>query len=170
MSETHAVVIVCCAPMEPSAQAQLADRGIGIHVVSDVPEPLTHDAESIAQTLIDAAEQIVRSSSPVAVAYYASGVAGAAALMAGAQRPDLVAAIVAINARTDRAFDYLRELHTPTFLLVTDMPVLLMNREAVATMKCEKRIEVIHGTTCAAIVTEKAVRWLSDRLAVLQPA
>ena len=170
MSESHAVVIVCCTPMDSAIQAQLAERGIGVHVVSGVPEPLTHDAESIAQTLIDAAEQYARSSNTVAVAYYAAGVAGAAALMAGAQRPDLVTAIVAINARTDRAFDYLRDLHTPTFLLVTDMPVLLMNREAVATMRCEKRIEVLHGAECATTVMEKAVRWLSDHLPVLTPA
>lgn len=170
MSDMQSVVIVCCTPLDPAMEAQLAEYGVGVHVVSAVPAPLAHDAESIAQSLIDVAEKYARQGNTVAVAYYASGVAGAAALMAGAQRPELVSAIVAVNARTDRAFDYLRDLHTPTFLLVTDMPVLLMNREAVATMRCEKRIEVLHGSECASLVTAKAVRWLTDRLPVLVPA
>ena len=157
-------MIVCYTTMDPAVEAQLAEFGIEVHSVPPLPEPLTNDAAWIAETLITTAKQFAP------VAYYASGVGGAAALIAAAQRPDLVSAVVAINARTDRAFDYLRQVHAPTLLLVTEMPVLLMNREAVATMKCEKRLEVIHGADCAATVAAKAVRWLTEKTLVAQPA
>lgn len=77
----------------------------------------------------------------------------------------LVSAIVALNARTDFASDEPRALRTPT-LLVNDMPVPRMNREAVALLRGERRLEIVHGdgTDSVEHIVERSVRWLADRL------
>jgi putative phosphoribosyl transferase len=162
MSDAQAVVIVCSTEVDAATEAQLAERGIELRLIPNVP---AHDADAIADLVIEAAARYGTN-----VALLAGGLAGAGALIAAAERPDLVTALVVVNGRTDLAFDDLRAVKAPTFLLVSDMPVLLMNREAVATMRCEKRIEVVHGVDSAAVVTQKAARWLTDRLAVLATA
>lgn len=121
-----------------------------------------HDSDAIAQQVVALAES---ASEPVGCAGSAS--AGAGAILAAVQRPDLISAVVSINGRTDLAMDALRSLRTPSLLLVNDMPVLRMNREAVSQIRCERRIEVVHGDgpeACRALA-EKTARWFADRFA-----
>ena len=75
-------------------------------------------------------------------------------------------ALVSVNGRTDIAVDSLRGLRVPTLLIVNDMPVLRVNREAVSLIKAERRIEIVHGSGEQAThaIVEKCVRWLADRL------
>lgn len=130
-----------------------------------------HDAELLAQRFIDIAQWVHsnRNMGGMPLAYIGSSGAAAGALVAAAQRPDLVATVVSIDGRTDLASDHLRTLTVPTLLVVRDMPVLRMNREALSKIRAERRIEVVHGTDDAATdtVVQKTVRWVEERLALV---
>ena len=62
-------------------------------------------------------------------------------------------------------------MKTPTLLVLNDMPVLRMNRDAVSQIRGEKRIEVIHaeGVSALDLFVQKSVRWFADKLNVLTP-
>lgn len=133
-----------------------------------------HDAEFMSQRIIDVLQWVTNNRPtaglPIGVCGYSVTAAGA--LIAASQRPELIAAIVAINGRTDLAIDYLRTLRTPTLLSINDMPVLRMNREALSMMKGEKRIEIVHGNTDESLATmvQKTSRWFADKLALVAAA
>lgn len=128
-----------------------------------------YDAEFLAQRFLDAGQWLkrTRETADLPVGYAGSSGAAAGAIVAAAQRPDLVSAIVSIDGRTDLAIDSLRGLKTPTLLVVHDMPVLRMNREALTKIRGDRRIEIVHGADCAAIecVVQKTARWFADHLA-----
>jgi putative phosphoribosyl transferase len=103
---------------------------------------------------------------PIALTGY--GMTAAGAIVAAVQRPDVVTSLVCVNGRTDIAVDSLRQLRTPALLLVNDMPVLRMNREAIALIRGEKRIEIVHGSGAEAVkaMVDKSVRWVAERVPV----
>ena len=127
-----------------------------------------YDADFLAHRLIDVAQWLPKNAplQGLPIAYIGTTSGAAAALVAAAQRPDLVGAVVAINGRTDLAADYLREVKTPTLFMLNDMPVLRMNRDALSQIKGEKRIEVIHSEDAQAleIFVRKTVGWIADRI------
>jgi putative phosphoribosyl transferase len=128
---------------------------------------LRHDPDFLAQRFLELGEWLTRtpSTATLPVTYIASGSGAAAAIVAAAQNADGVAAIVAIDGRTDLAIDALHGLRVPTLLVVNDMPVLRMNREALTRIRGEKRLEVVHGAgpEAHAHVAEKTVAWLVSR-------
>lgn len=130
-----------------------------------------YDADFLGQRFIDIALWVKRSRGlqDVPVGFIGSSGAAAGAIVAASQRPDLVAAIVAIDGRTDLAIDHLRNVRSPTLLLVKDMPVLRMNREALTKIRGDRRIEIVHGAECEAVecVVQKTVHWLEDKLALV---
>ena len=130
-----------------------------------------YDADFLAQRFLDAAQWLTRSreTAGLPVGYAGSSGAAAGAIVAAAQRPDLVGAIVSIDGRTDLAIDSLRTLKTPTLLVVRDRPVLRMNREALTKSRGDRRIEIVHGTDCAATecVVQKTARWFVDHLVMV---
>ena len=132
-----------------------------------------HDTELLAQRFLDITQWVRRSRdlSTLPVAYIGTSGAAAGAIAAAAMRPDLVAAVISIDGRTDLAIEHLRSLRTPTILIVKDMPVLRMNREALTKIRGERRIEIVHGLDEAAVeaVVEKAVQWM-EHAAALVPA
>jgi len=83
------------------------------------------------------------------IGYFGASTGAAAALIAAARRPARVSAIVSRGGRPDLAMDELPNVQAPTLLIVgeDDEPVVQMNREAFAAMKCEKSLEVIPGAT-----------------------
>lgn len=74
---------------------------------------------------------------------------GAAALVAAAERPEAVSAVVSRGGRPDLAAEALPGVKAPTLLIVggNDPPVIAMNREALARLKTEKRLEIVPGAT-----------------------
>src|SRR5262245_47350501 len=68
----------------------------------------------------------------LSVGYFGASTGGGAALVAAAQRPERVAAIVSRGGRPDLAGDALRQVAAPTLLIVggDDEPVIQMNRWA----------------------------------------
>ena len=127
-----------------------------------------YDADFLAQRFIDIAQWVQRNDATKDLAIGLAGSSGGAAgaLVAAAQRPDLVQAVVSIDGRTDLAVDDLREVRTPVLLVVKDMPVLRMNREAVTKLRGERRIEIVHEAGIEAVV-QKTVHWFADKLAMV---
>ncbi|HEX9163392.1 MAG TPA: hypothetical protein VF980_16915 [Thermoanaerobaculia bacterium] len=168
-----ATVIRCTAPgslpiaTDAFLATELAVQGIGLLSVSlfseDEAARYRHDADFMAERIL---EEIAAAPPdvPVGILGYATTAAGA--IIAASQRPDKISAVVAVNGRTDLAVDELREVHVPTMLLVNDMPVLRVNREALALIKSERRIEIVHGNGEEAVraMVDKTVRWFADKL------
>ncbi len=79
------------------------------------------------------------------VGYFGASTGAAAALMAAAQRPETVGAIVSRGGRPDLAGKALGYVHAPTLLIVgeNDEPVIAMNREALAELRAAAKKLVI---------------------------
>jgi pimeloyl-ACP methyl ester carboxylesterase len=127
-----------------------------------------YDADFLAHRLIEVAQWVPKNASlrDKPIAFVGGTVGAAAALVAAALHPELVSTVVSINGRTDLAADYLRHVETPTLFMLNDMPVLRMNRDALAQIKGEKRIEVIHAEDAQAldVFVHKAAHWVADRV------
>jgi dienelactone hydrolase len=83
------------------------------------------------------------------VGYFGSSTGGGAALLAAAGRPDAVGAVVSRGGRPDLAGPALGRVRAPTLLIVggRDPQVLALNRDALARLRCPKRLEVVPGAT-----------------------
>ncbi|MFN0090753.1 MAG: phosphoribosyltransferase family protein [Acidimicrobiales bacterium] len=83
------------------------------------------------------------------VGLFGASTGAAAALVAAADRPAEVAAVVSRGGRPDLAANRLREIKAPTLLIVGghDQQVLALNRAAAAELRCEHRLEIIPGAT-----------------------
>ena len=81
--------------------------------------------------------------------YFGASTGAAAALVAAAQAPPAIGAIVSRGGRPDLAGDALSHVTAPCLLLVggKDEQVLELNERAVERLKCERRLVVIPGAT-----------------------
>jgi putative phosphoribosyl transferase len=105
----------------------------------------------LAQRLIGATQWL--RSDPTAkqfkLGYFGASTGAAAALIAAAKLPDVVAAVVSRGGRPDLAGDYLPHVKAPTLLLVggEDSEVIDLNREAMVQMTAEKELVIVPGAT-----------------------
>src|SRR5438132_1605856 len=62
---------------------------------------------------------------------------------------DHAAAVVSRGGRPDLAGEALPRVRAPTLLIVGghDVPVIAMNEEALAELRCEKRLDIVPGAT-----------------------
>lgn len=84
------------------------------------------------------------------VGYFGASTGGGAALVAAANRPNIVGAVVSRGGRPDLAGqDALRLVRAPTLLIVggNDAPVIEMNRAAMRQLSGEKELAIIPGAT-----------------------
>ena len=81
--------------------------------------------------------------------YFGSSTGGAAALVAAAELPQDVAAVVSRGGRPDLAGDALPKVQAPTLLIVggNDDIVIELNEMARDQMCCEVKLEIIPGAT-----------------------
>jgi putative phosphoribosyl transferase len=81
--------------------------------------------------------------------YFGASTGAAAALVAAAERPESVSAIVSRGGRPDLARDALPSVTAPTRLIVGghDEDVLELNRQALALLHCPKELIVVPGAT-----------------------
>jgi pimeloyl-ACP methyl ester carboxylesterase len=107
------------------------------------------------------------------IGLFGASTGAAAALMAAAQRPDEVEAVVSRGGRPDLAGDALRHVRAATLLIVggADTEVLALNRRAYAQLTCEKRIEVVPRAThlfeeagALEVVADSAAEWFAAHL------
>ena len=107
------------------------------------------------------------------IGYFGASTGAAAAMSAAAVENAGVGAVVARGGRVDLAEDAIPELRSPTMLIVggNDQPIVTLNLETWARLRCEKSIEIIPGAGhlfeepgALDIVAALAARWFSDHL------
>ncbi|PYL27703.1 MAG: hydrolase [Verrucomicrobia bacterium] len=83
------------------------------------------------------------------VGYFGSSTGGGAALVAAAELPNEIGAVVSRGGRPDLAGEALPKVKAPTLLIVggEDHVVIELNEQARAQMKCECKIEIVPGAT-----------------------
>jgi putative phosphoribosyl transferase len=83
------------------------------------------------------------------IGYFGSSTGGAAALVAAAELPQDVGAVVSRGGRPDLAGDGLPRVEAPTLLIVggNDDVVIELNEMARDQMRCEVKLEIIPGAT-----------------------
>src|SRR5438477_4107961 len=83
------------------------------------------------------------------IGYFGSSTGGGAALVAAAELPEEVGAVVSRGGRPDLAGDALPKVKAPTLLIVggEDYVVIELNEQARAQMKCECKIDIVPGAT-----------------------
>ena len=110
------------------------------------------DVDMLAGRLAAAADWLASDprTSGLRAGYFGASTGAAAALIAAAQRPERVTAVVSRGGRPDLASpESVALVRAPTLLLVggNDLPVIELNREAYAYLRCERKLEIIPGAT-----------------------
>ena len=92
------------------------------------------------------------------IGYFGSSTGGAAALVAAAEIPQNIGAVVSRGGRPDLAGDVLPKVEAPTLLIVggNDDVVIELNEMARDQMRCEVTLEIIAGATH---LFEERVHW-----------
>lgn len=83
------------------------------------------------------------------VGLFGASTGAAAALIAAARQPAYVAAVVSRGGRPDLAAGALADVTAPTLLIVGgyDDVVIELNERALASLACEKRLQIVPGAT-----------------------
>jgi putative phosphoribosyl transferase len=83
------------------------------------------------------------------IGYFGSSTGGGAALVAAADAPQDVAAVVSRGGRPDLAGEALPKVQAPTLLIVggNDDIVIELNEQARDRMRCEVKLEIVPGAT-----------------------
>jgi dienelactone hydrolase len=112
---------------------------------------LRFDIGLLAERLVDATNWIKKEAdtSHLRVGYFGSSTGGGAALVAAAEVGEEIGAVVSRGGRPDLAGDALREVKSPTLLIVggLDHAVIRMNEDAYHQLQCEKELRIIPGAT-----------------------
>lgn len=109
------------------------------------------DIGLLAERLVGATDWLAQNpmTHTLRVGYFGASTGAGAALVAAAERPQLVAAVVSRGGRPDLAGPTLARVQAPTLLIVggNDAPVIELNRQALVHLRCEKRLVIIPGAT-----------------------
>jgi putative phosphoribosyl transferase len=112
---------------------------------------LRFDINLLAQRLSGAIDWLVGNPamSYLRIGLFGASTGAAAALVAAAERPVAVGAVVSRGGRPDLALPVLEHVTAPTLLIVggLDHPVIGMNREAFDHLQAEKRLEIVAGAS-----------------------
>lgn len=112
---------------------------------------LRFDIGLLAERLASATDWVAQQddTGTLRVGYFGASTGGGAALVAAAERFNVVRAVVSRGGRPDLAGKALPHVRAPTLLIVggNDAPVIGMNREAMGRMRCEARLEIVPRAT-----------------------
>ena len=112
---------------------------------------LRFDIGLLARRLVGATDWLVQNpdTEQLRIGYFGASTGAGATLVAAAERPDEVGAIVSRGGRPDLAGDALPLVKAPTVLIVggNDEPVIGMNEEALARMRAVKRLQIVPGAS-----------------------
>jgi putative phosphoribosyl transferase len=140
----------------------------------DADGALRFDVRLLAGRVVAAAEWAARASAPSVrrVFLFGASTGAAAALLAAAQRPDLIAGVVTRGGRVDLATAALPRVRSPVLMIAgsLDAETLRLNRDALSVLGGEARLTVVRGAGhtfeepgVLGAVGERAVAWL-DRV------
>jgi len=171
------------SPRNRRVAAEIATGGIGtllFDLLTGAEEQrdrldasLRFDIGLLARRLVEATRWLEHQpwARSLAVAYFGASTGAAAALAASIDVD--VAAIVSRGGRPDLAGRVLPQVRAPTLLIVgsLDPVVLELNRQALAELNCEARLEIVEGAThlfeeagtlarVAGLATEWFRRWI----------
>ena len=112
---------------------------------------LRFDIGLLATRLVAATDWLLREpdTGRLPLGYFGASTGAAAALVAAAERPRAVRAVVSRGGRPDLAGPALSRVQAPTLLIVggNDTQVIELNRWALAQLRTEKRLVIIPGAT-----------------------
>jgi dienelactone hydrolase len=140
---------------------KLNDAGLGTLLIDlltrreeAVDEQTAHlrfDIGLLAERLVSAIEWLGRDARTrgLSIGLFGASTGGGAALVAAAERPDAVGAVVSRGGRPDLAGEALPLVRCPTLLIVggRDEVVIEMNETAKRAMRCEKQLVIVPGAT-----------------------
>jgi predicted phosphoribosyltransferase/dienelactone hydrolase len=110
---------------------------------------LRFDVDLLADRLVAVTDWIVRDriAGGLPIAYFGASTGAAAALIAAARRPGVIAAVVSRGGRPDLARDALPGVASPTLFVVggDDTQVLALNRSAMQRMTAETSLSTVEG-------------------------
>lgn len=117
----------------------------------DEAEDLRFDIPLLSARLTGVADLVQRDARlrHLPIGLFGASTGAASALNTAAARPHLIKAVVSRGGRPDLALGACAQVKAPTLLLVggLDGPVIDMNREAFAELRCEKELIIIPGAT-----------------------
>jgi putative phosphoribosyl transferase len=103
----------------------------------------------LAARLAEAAEWASRAeeTAGLRIGYFGASTGAAAALVAAAQHPENIGAVVSRGGRPDLAGDALERVRAPTLLIVgsLDGPVIDLNRSAYERLRVDKELVIVPG-------------------------
>jgi dienelactone hydrolase len=145
------------SPRNTHVARQLQEQGLGTLLLDLLTEHEAYDRRNVfdipllAGRMIEAV-RFARSDTELSnlrIGLFGASTGAAAALVAAAQLPQEVAAVVSRGGRPDLAGTALKQVRAATLLIVggADYGVNQLNREAVDVLSCEKRLEIIPGAT-----------------------
>jgi putative phosphoribosyl transferase len=112
---------------------------------------LRFDMNFLASRLGDATQWCMKQLAEYqfSLGYFGASTGGGAALIAAAQEPSNVRAVVSRGGRPDLAKEFIASVKVPTLLIVggNDAAVIKMNEEALSQMNCIKELTIVPGAT-----------------------
>jgi putative phosphoribosyl transferase len=112
---------------------------------------LRFDIGLLAGRLVGATDWLEsqRETRDLAIGYFGASTGAAAALVAAAERPDVIRAVVSRGGRPDLAGSALGRVRAPTLLIVggADRPVIGLNEQALEQLSAEKQLVLVPGAT-----------------------
>jgi pimeloyl-ACP methyl ester carboxylesterase len=145
------------SPRNTHVAHELEVRGLGTLLLDLLTEREAYDRRNVfdipllAGRMVDAV-RFARSDtelSSLRIGLFGASTGAAAALVAAAQLPQEVAAVVSRGGRPDLAGDALKQVRAATLLIVggADYGVIELNQRALDMLTCEKQLEIVPGAT-----------------------
>jgi pimeloyl-ACP methyl ester carboxylesterase len=136
---------------------------------------LRFDIAMLAERLVGLSDWLVAHprTGRLPLGLFGASTGAGAALVAAAQRPRAIRAVVSRGGRPDLAGDALAQVHAPTLLIVggDDVPVIRLNEQALERLPGDKQLVIVPGAThlfeepgaldqVAVLVRDWFLRWL----------
>jgi pimeloyl-ACP methyl ester carboxylesterase len=145
------------SPRNTHVAHELEVRGLGTLLLDLLTEREAYDRRNVfdipllAGRMVDAV-RFARSDTELSrlrIGLFGASTGAAAALVAAAQLPQEVAAVVSRGGRPDLAGDALKQVRAATLLIVggADYGVIELNQRALDMLTCEKQLEIVPGAT-----------------------
>ena len=120
-------------------------------IVDERTRHLRFDIELLAERLVGVTDWLARndSTAKLPIAHFGASTGAAGALVAAAERPGLVRAVVSRGGRPDLAGESLPHVQAPTLLIVggNDVQVIVLNRRALDLLPGDKQLVIVPGAT-----------------------